>query len=262
MPFPAKSRTTTLGPFGEVIRNSGPLAKNNPLRFSTKYQDDESDLLYFGYRYYKASTGAWLSRDLIQEKGGFNLFEFVANDPVSRRDTLGRFPNPISPPTPPPNNINPPPTGPFSKCDIGLQCETVVLGQTHCGLVIDTGSGVYDMDGSGGTINQIYLVPGSTSDATGPMTSYPSSVCECLLGRIQSWNQRKVPRCNTCQNSNWSLKCALNKCGLTVNWGSRPVPLGYNCKVCADYGAFYGGPACPAPSSCCKKWIDAPCPDQ
>jgi len=51
------------GPFGEVIRNSGPLARNVPFRFSTKYQDDESDLVYYGYRYYKASTGTWLNRD-------------------------------------------------------------------------------------------------------------------------------------------------------------------------------------------------------
>jgi YD repeat-containing protein len=34
------------GPFGEVIRLTGPLAKANPFRFSTKYQDDETDSLY------------------------------------------------------------------------------------------------------------------------------------------------------------------------------------------------------------------------
>ena len=38
------------GPFGEVIRSTGLMAKNNPFRFSTKYDDDESDLLYYGYR--------------------------------------------------------------------------------------------------------------------------------------------------------------------------------------------------------------------
>jgi hypothetical protein len=44
------------GPFGELLRATGPMAKANPFRFSTKYQDDESDLLYYGYRYYNAST--------------------------------------------------------------------------------------------------------------------------------------------------------------------------------------------------------------
>ena len=65
--FFAKSRTTTLGPFGEVIRATGPLAKANPIRFSTKYEDDESDLFYYGYRY--AKDGRWLSRDPYDEPG-------------------------------------------------------------------------------------------------------------------------------------------------------------------------------------------------
>jgi RHS repeat-associated protein len=78
-PLRAKSRTTTLGPFGEVIRATGPMAKANPFRFSTKYQDDESDLLYYGYRYYKASTGTWLSRDplnaAMDTEGRYELLE-------------------------------------------------------------------------------------------------------------------------------------------------------------------------------------------
>ena len=61
------------GPFGEVIRATGPMAKANPFRFSTKYQDDETDLLYYGYRYYNASTGRWLNRDPLEEGGGYNL---------------------------------------------------------------------------------------------------------------------------------------------------------------------------------------------
>ncbi len=87
--FPAKSRTTTLGPFGEIIRATGPMAKVNPIRFSTEYCDDESDLLYYGYRYYKASTGDWLNRDPMEEDGGDNLYGFVRNNPISRVDNLG-----------------------------------------------------------------------------------------------------------------------------------------------------------------------------
>jgi RHS repeat-associated protein len=61
-------RTCFEGPFGEVIRATGPMAKANPFRFSTKYQDDETDLLYYGYRYYNASAGRWTSRDPIGEQ--------------------------------------------------------------------------------------------------------------------------------------------------------------------------------------------------
>jgi RHS repeat-associated protein len=67
-------------PFGEVVRETGPLARDNPFRFSTKYQDDESDLLYYGYRYYNASTGRWSSRDPSEEEGGLNLYGFVGGN--------------------------------------------------------------------------------------------------------------------------------------------------------------------------------------
>ncbi len=62
------------GPFGEVIRATGPQAKANSFRFSTKYQDDETDLLYYGYRYYSASTGRWLSKDLLSDISFFDSF--------------------------------------------------------------------------------------------------------------------------------------------------------------------------------------------
>jgi RHS repeat-associated protein len=102
-PVPAKSRTTPLGPFGEVIRQTGPMAKANPIRFSTKYQDDESDLLYYGYRYYKPSTGTWASRDPKSEIGfrvSFQLdrkilsptardYLFILNSPINFVDYKG-----------------------------------------------------------------------------------------------------------------------------------------------------------------------------
>lgn len=47
------------------------MAKADPFRFSTKYQDDETDLLYYGYRYEK--DGRWLSRDPLAEKDGWSL---------------------------------------------------------------------------------------------------------------------------------------------------------------------------------------------
>jgi RHS repeat-associated protein len=243
------------GPFGEVIRETGSMAKLNPFRFSTKYDDDETGLLYYGYRYYNPSTGRWPSRDPIGEKGGLNLYEAVLNNPINVTDDLGRFPNPFKPQPFPTNNINPPPAGPFSKCNIALNCNSTVSGQMHCGLVIDTGSGVYDLDGSGGTINSRFLVPGSTSDATGPWTSNPTSVCDCIFANITPWNNRNVPRDTACANSNWNLKCMNNKCGISLNWGSQSKPIGYNCQHCDGFtGNGIGGVCC--------KMVDLPCPDQ
>jgi RHS repeat-associated protein len=67
------------------------MAKTNPFRFSTKYQDDETDLLYYGYRYYNASTGRWLSRDPLDEDGSENLYGFAGNDSVDQSDYLGLY---------------------------------------------------------------------------------------------------------------------------------------------------------------------------
>ena len=103
------------GPFGEVIRATGPMARANPFRFSTKYQDDETDLLYYGYRYYDPTTGRWLSRDAMGEVGSMNLFVFTQNNPASRLDPLGLQafgpwdPGPIILPVPFPGNPLPPP---------------------------------------------------------------------------------------------------------------------------------------------------------
>jgi RHS repeat-associated protein len=77
------------GPFGEVIRSTGPMAKANPFRFSTEYYDDETDLVNYPFRPYSPSQGRFLTRDLIEEKGGKNLYGFVQNSPVGFVDFLG-----------------------------------------------------------------------------------------------------------------------------------------------------------------------------
>jgi RHS repeat-associated protein len=77
------------GPFGQLLRATGPLAFVNPFRFSTKYQDDETGLYYYGYRYYNPISGRFINRDPIEEDGGLNLYGFVVNDPIRRVDKLG-----------------------------------------------------------------------------------------------------------------------------------------------------------------------------
>jgi len=79
------------GPFGEPLRSTGPLAAANPVRWSTKVTDDESGLVYYGYRYYSPATGKWPNRDPIGEAGGINLYGFVGNNPIGRFDVLGLY---------------------------------------------------------------------------------------------------------------------------------------------------------------------------
>src|SRR6266540_3993141 len=90
----ATTGTTTgnfeYGPFGEIIRLTPNANNQSPFRFSTKYTDDESDFLYYGYRYYNTSTGRWLSRDTIGEKDTLNLYAFTRNRAIDNVDLLGK----------------------------------------------------------------------------------------------------------------------------------------------------------------------------
>jgi len=77
------------GPFGEPIRETGTFARSNPFRWSTKYWDPESDLVYYGYRYYSPSLGRWISRDPIEEDAGLSVYGYARNSTVSSYDPLG-----------------------------------------------------------------------------------------------------------------------------------------------------------------------------
>jgi RHS repeat-associated protein len=61
-------------PYGESLRCEGTFARENSFRFSTKFTDDETGLVYYGRRYYSPSQGRFLSRDPKNEKGGLNLY--------------------------------------------------------------------------------------------------------------------------------------------------------------------------------------------
>jgi len=78
--------------FGNTLRESGPYAASNPFRFSTKYTDIETGLVYYGLRYYSPSLGRFLNKDPIEEQGGLNLYAFCGNNGVNRWDYLGMWP--------------------------------------------------------------------------------------------------------------------------------------------------------------------------
>ena len=68
---------------------SRPLADAFNIRYSTKYYDAESDLYYYGYRYYAPSLHRWLTRDPIAEEGGLNLYGFCENQVPHQVDSIG-----------------------------------------------------------------------------------------------------------------------------------------------------------------------------
>ena len=86
---PPGGRLRQFDPFGRELRATGAYADQNPFRFSSQYTDNETGLVYFGFRYYHPEWGRFLNRDPIEEAGGENLYRFVSNDPVNRWDLLG-----------------------------------------------------------------------------------------------------------------------------------------------------------------------------
>jgi RHS repeat-associated protein len=76
-------------PFGELRRAEGVYWEENWFRFSTKYFDTETNLYYYGYRYYESVMGRWLNRDPIEEIGGINLYAYIMNATPNRIDPLG-----------------------------------------------------------------------------------------------------------------------------------------------------------------------------
>ena len=79
----------TYDAFGRTISQTGSMTAQFRFRFSTKYYDSETELYYYGYRFYSPVIYRWLNRDPIEEDGGLNLYGFCGNDGVSRRDVLG-----------------------------------------------------------------------------------------------------------------------------------------------------------------------------
>ena len=96
-------------PFGKVVSvfdDGSGVSEWNSWRFSTKKEDIESGFNYYGYRYYDALSGRWLSRDPIEENGlpddsneyeGIefvqisNLYAFGPNNPVNGFDRDGEI---------------------------------------------------------------------------------------------------------------------------------------------------------------------------
>ena len=76
-------------PFGKLINEVE--AIENPFKFSSEFADSETNLVYYNYRYYNPELGRWLSRDPIQEKGGYNLYDFCRNAPICYIDVRGQF---------------------------------------------------------------------------------------------------------------------------------------------------------------------------
>jgi RHS repeat-associated protein len=89
--------------FGNLTASTEPII--NPFQYNGRDYDSETGLRYYRARYYDSSIGRFLNEDPIGFAGGFNLYRYDRNNPISFTDPLGLAPGPVSPghATPPSN---------------------------------------------------------------------------------------------------------------------------------------------------------------
>jgi RHS repeat-associated protein len=74
-------------PYGRRTKISGSLDAD--FAFTGDYYHAASGLYLTLYRAYDSDLGRWPNRDPIQERGGLNLYAYVANNPVNKIDPRG-----------------------------------------------------------------------------------------------------------------------------------------------------------------------------
>jgi RHS repeat-associated protein len=92
--------------YGRVAKLAGSLDAD--FRYAGYYYHAPSGLSITQNRFYSPLLARWLNRDPIAERGGTNLYGYVANKPVSERDPsglMGILMAPINPPSSDPPNL-------------------------------------------------------------------------------------------------------------------------------------------------------------
>ena len=87
-PSGAISASYTYTPFGQVTA-SGSISQ--PVQWSSELWDAELGLVYYNWRYYNTCDGRWTIKDLIEEKGGLNLYAALNNKQLCCSDKLGLY---------------------------------------------------------------------------------------------------------------------------------------------------------------------------
>ena len=81
--------------FGEVLFEEHSSSFSSPYLFNGKELDRETNLSYYGARYYDAKTSLWLNVDPKAEKmSNFGVYVFTFNNPVKFIDPDGKEPTP------------------------------------------------------------------------------------------------------------------------------------------------------------------------
>jgi RHS repeat-associated protein len=86
-PSGALANTYTYDSFGKSTASTGTIS--NPLQYTAREFDPETQLYFNRARYRDPAAGQWLSEDPIRFLGGNDFYSYVVNNPLKYRDPLG-----------------------------------------------------------------------------------------------------------------------------------------------------------------------------
>jgi RHS repeat-associated protein len=224
--------------FGETISQTGSTV--NRFGFCGAlgyYADAETSDHYVRARMYRPAIARWLSVDpvalLARTYAAGNDYSYVSQRPTLYGDPSGKERWDYDPP--PVGNVG-------TTCKIRLRCQRVyqwyIPIATHCGLDIKWGASDYSIDGTGGDVNFIDWETGFSTGHTTEWADFDVATCECLRTTTNRWNALVVDRDHENHNSNWTLRCLTEKCGITLSWTDSGVfskPIGWDCMECVRY---------------------------
>ena len=78
----------TYTPYGQVS-STGDVEQ--PIQWSSEYNDSKLGLIYYNYRHYNLVDGRWVGRDLSLDAENSNLYLYASNAPVHMYDVWGNF---------------------------------------------------------------------------------------------------------------------------------------------------------------------------
>lgn len=246
--------------FGQTLVAAGAAANENAYRFSTKYADQETGLVYYGGRYYLPSIGRWTQRDRIAERGGANLFGFIGNNTPNLFDTLGQAPGgtppywpPVEPTDPaspvPPSPVLPSPAPP-SPAPAPVNGEGYVIpgspksGHKDAGHMANfpratrSEMGFYSDDGQWHPMSDL-----GPDSSIGPGSHLSRSDAWRRYGRINQMGPGHNPNSVWPENTNWIVDFEVPR-GLLedpdYNWKWIPPGFSYNQKRVDAKGRVLG----------------------
>jgi RHS repeat-associated protein len=156
-------------PWGGVVSGVGKTTSNNTVKFSGQYRDTESQMDYFGSRYYANITGRFMSPDWagkptsvpyaeFGDPQSLNLYSYVRNSPIVRVDAGGHA-------TLPSDEFMAPPARPGYTWGTAGKCEEELCTETEKELERSFWLG-------GDKVNFNYDANNPTSDVSVSITHY------------------------------------------------------------------------------------------